>query len=105
MLLARFLRPSTSEKKAVLAEVDKGNRELMHRCMKAVRIYARDDDWKAVIAVAVKRAYLSPADIADELGVMRSTVSRWMDGTMMPHQKAKQEMLQKLERAIDKQAS
>ena len=108
MLLTRFLRPEGSEKRE--EEFFKGysvpqNKELMRRCTRAVRLFARSQDWSGAVAVAVKGAHLSPAEIANELGVMRSTVSRWMDGTMLPHPKAQAEFLQKLEQAIDKQAS
>lgn len=75
------------------------------RCVKTVKLLANADEWGLAIQVAVKRARLSPADIATELGVMRSTVSRWLDGTMAPHEKSVPELLEKLVAAIRKTAA
>lgn len=74
-------------------------------CAKAVDELGSSGDWPLAIRIAVERARLTPAAIATELGVMRSTVSRWMDGTMAPHERSLPDLRKKLVAAIRKTAA
>lgn len=56
--------------------------------------------WSTAISLTVSSGLLSQAEIARELNVMRSTVTRWSDGSAAPLDKAVSRLAKKLTAAI-----
>jgi ribosome-binding protein aMBF1 (putative translation factor) len=72
------------ERERILAQAAPSRQEYLEGCATIIDTLSRRGDWQGAVKVAVEWAGLSQADIARELEVMRSTVSRWLSGKTEP---------------------
>ncbi len=71
---------------ALLKNISQGTAELNGQMITLVRLLAERGAWCATVRLLVGVGGYRSAEIAEALGVMRSTVTRWYNGETTPQQ-------------------
>ena len=79
-------RPSRDRLAALLADISKDSAAMNEKMMAAVAMLVEIGAWSAVVKLLVGVGGYQQAEIAQALGVMRSTVARWYNDETAPPQ-------------------